>query len=55
MALIAAYIDIISTNHAPHLLEEKQRDYLHSGCGPPTTHHFFIVMLEFVMQRKITM
>jgi len=53
-ALIDDHIDIISTDHAPHLLEEKQRDYLHSPGGAPMVQHSLVVMLEFVMQGKIS-
>ena len=53
-ALIDDRIDIVSTDHAPHLLEEKQRDYLHSPGGAPMVQHSLVVMLEFVMQGKIS-
>ena len=53
-ALIDDYIDIVSTDHAPHLLEEKQRDYLHSPGGAPMVQHSLVVMLEFVRQGKIS-
>ena len=53
-ALIDGHIDIISTDHAPHLLEEKQRDYLHSPGGAPMVQHSLVVMLEFVKLGKIS-
>jgi dihydroorotase len=53
-ALIHDHIDIVSTDHAPHLLEEKQRDYLHSPGGAPMVQHSLVVMLEFVQQGKIS-
>lgn len=53
-ALIDDHIDIISTDHAPHLLEEKQRDYLHSPSGAPMVQHSLVAMLEYVSQGKLS-
>lgn len=53
-ALINDHIDVISTDHAPHMLEEKQQDYLHSPSGAPMVQHSLIVMLELVRQGKIS-
>lgn len=53
-ALIDNHIDIISTDHAPHLMDEKQRNYLDAPSGAPMVQHSLIVMLEFVRQGKIS-
>ncbi len=39
-------ITTISTDHAPHTLEEKQQDYLHAPSGAPMIAHSLPAMLE---------
>jgi len=39
-------IDIIATDHAPHTLEEKARDYFQAPAGLPLVQHFLGMMLE---------
>ena len=39
-------IDIIATDHAPHLLEEKHGDYLTSPAGLPLVQHALLSVLE---------
>ena len=48
-------IDIVTTDHAPHLLEEKQRPYFQSMSGAPIIQHSLNIMLEFYKQGKITL
>lgn len=44
------HIDIISTDHAPHLLEEKSRPYIKCPSGGPLIQHSFPVMMEMYHQ-----
>ena len=48
-------IDVISTDHAPHLPSEKQLDYLHSPGGAPMVQHALVAMMEFVKAKKISL
>jgi len=51
--LLEDKIDIIATDHAPHLEEEKQRPYLDCPSGGPLIQHSLVIMLEFYHQNKI--
>lgn len=58
-ALLDDRIDIITTDHAPHTLEEKQTPYFQSMSGAPMIQHSLSVMLElykrgFISLEKIT-
>jgi len=39
-------IDIIATDHAPHLLEEKQNDYFAAPSGLPLVQHALCALLD---------
>lgn len=52
-ALLEDKIDIITTDHAPHSLEEKQQPYFQSMSGAPMIQHALTVMLELYKQGKI--
>ena len=54
-ALIDDRIDIVTTDHAPHLLEEKQLPYFQSMSGAPIIQHSLNIMLEFYKQGKIAL
>ena len=54
-ALLDDRIDIITTDHAPHAIEEKQRPYFQSMSGAPMVQHALNVMLEFYQQGKISL
>ena len=54
-ALLDGRIDVISTDHAPHLPSEKQLDYLHSPGGAPMVQHALVAMMEFVKAKKISL
>jgi dihydroorotase len=54
-ALLDDRIDIITTDHAPHTLEEKQKPYFHSMSGAPIIQHSLNIMLELYQQGKITL
>lgn len=53
-ALIDDRIDIVTTDHAPHTLEEKQRTYFQAMSGAPIIQHSLNIMLEFYKQGLIT-
>lgn len=54
-ALLDDRIDLITTDHAPHTLEEKQKPYFESMSGAPMVQHALNVMLEFYKQGKISL
>lgn len=45
-------IDLIATDHAPHLIEEKLNPYFKSPSGTPFVQHSLVTMLE-LWHRKI--
>lgn len=45
-AVASDVIDVIATDHAPHTLEEKGRDYFHAPSGLPLVQHSLVMMLE---------
>jgi dihydroorotase len=53
--LIENKIDIIATDHAPHLEEEKAKAYLECPSGGPLIQHSLLIMLEFCHQKKISL
>lgn len=54
-ALLDGRIDIITTDHAPHTLEEKHKPYFQSMSGAPMVQHSLNVMLEFYKQGCISL
>ncbi len=48
-------IDLITTDHAPHVLEEKQKPYFESMSGAPMVQHSLNCMLEFYKQGRISL
>ncbi|MFO8128513.1 MAG: dihydroorotase [Bacteroidales bacterium] len=52
-ALKMDVLDVIATDHAPHTLEEKYREYLYAPSGGPLVQHSLTVMVEFYKQGKI--
>ncbi len=54
-ALLDDRIDIVTTDHAPHTLEEKQKSYFQSPSGAPMVQHSLNVMLEFYKQGLISL
>ncbi|MFT4772122.1 MAG: dihydroorotase [Cryomorphaceae bacterium] len=53
-ALIDGRIDLITTDHAPHTWEEKDKPYFQSMSGAPLVQHALVAMLEFVHQGKLS-
>jgi dihydroorotase len=54
-ALLDDRIDLVTTDHAPHLLEEKQKPYFESMSGAPIVQHSLNIMLEFYHQGIISL
>lgn len=52
--LLNGRLDVIATDHAPHLWEEKQGSALKAASGGPLVQHSLQMMLEFVKQGKIS-
>ncbi len=44
------YLDLIATDHAPHLYDEKQQDYLNAPSGMPLIQHSLHAMIEYYFQ-----
>ncbi|MGB4775550.1 MAG: amidohydrolase family protein, partial [Daejeonella sp.] len=47
--------DIITTDHAPHTLAEKNQNYIKSFGGAPMVQHALCAMLEFVYRKKLSL
>lgn len=54
-ALVDDRIDIVTTDHAPHSLEEKQRPYFQSMSGAPIIQFSLNIMLDFYRQGLISL
>lgn len=52
--LLKGKLDVIATDHAPHLLEEKIGGCLQAASGGPLVQHSLQMMLELSKQGKIT-
>jgi len=48
-------LDVIATDHAPHLLSEKEGDYEHAHAGLPLVQHPLLLMLYYYKQGKISL
>lgn len=53
--LLENNIDVIATDHAPHLLDEKQNTYFKAPSGGPLVQHSLVAMLEMYHQGKISL
>ncbi len=54
-SLINNKLDIIATDHAPHLLGEKKGNYLDAKSGSPIVQHAFNILFEMYHQGKISL
>jgi dihydroorotase len=54
-ALVDDRIDIITTDHAPHTLAEKQQSYFKAMSGAPIIQFSLNIMLEFYRRGLITL
>jgi dihydroorotase len=52
-ALLDDRLDVIATDHAPHLWSEKQPPYDHAHSGLPLVQHSLQLMLHYVQEGKI--
>ncbi|WP_108821277.1 dihydroorotase [Dysgonomonas sp. Marseille-P4361] len=52
--LLKGKLDVIATDHAPHLAEEKQGDALKAASGGPLVQHSLQMMMELAKQGKLT-
>lgn len=48
-------LDVIATDHAPHLLSEKQPPYENAHSGLPLVQHSLLLMLHYVKEGKISL
>lgn len=53
LGLLDNRVDIISTDHAPHLEEEKANTYFKAPSGTPLVQHSLPALLQMVKQGKI--
>lgn len=53
--LLDDHFDVIATDHAPHLLSEKQPPYEKAHAGLPLVQHPLLLMLHYHKQGKITL
>jgi len=51
-ALKEGYIDMIATDHAPHLKEEKQQDYFKAPSGIPSIQYSLLTMLQIAKEEN---
>ncbi|MDQ3278888.1 MAG: dihydroorotase [Bacteroidota bacterium] len=54
-ALLDDRLDVIATDHAPHLLSEKNPPYEKAHAGLPLVQHSLLLMLNYYQQGKITL
>lgn len=54
-ALLDDRLDVIATDHAPHLLSEKQPPYEHAHAGLPLVQHSLLLMLHYYKEGKISL
>ncbi|MDR3226931.1 MAG: dihydroorotase [Prevotellaceae bacterium] len=53
-AVSQGVINVVATDHAPHLLSEKNNNYLDCPSGLPSVQHSLNVMLELVGRNALT-
>ncbi len=54
-ALLDDRLDVIATDHAPHLLSEKEPPYEHAHAGLPLVQHPLLIMLHYYKQGRISL
>lgn len=54
-ALLDDRLDVIATDHAPHLLSEKGGPYEHAHAGLPLVQHPLLLMLHYCQQGRISL
>lgn len=53
--LLEDKLDVVATDHAPHLLDEKLNKYTQSASGGPLVQHSLLTMLQLYHQKKISL
>jgi len=48
-------IDVLATDHAPHIYEEKQQPYFKAASGAPMVQHSLVSMLELYHKGNISL
>jgi dihydroorotase len=54
-ALLDDRLDVIATDHAPHLLSEKEGEYEHAHAGLPLVQHPLLLMLYYYADGRISL
>lgn len=54
-ALVDGRLDVIATDHAPHLLDEKERHYFAAPAGLPLTEHALVAALALMEPLNVDM
>ena len=54
-ALLDDRLDIIATDHAPHLMSEKEPPYEQAHAGLPLVQHSLLLMLHYYKQGRISL
>ncbi len=54
-ALLDDHLDVIATDHAPHLLTEKSGEYEQAHSGLPLVQHSMLLMLHYHQLGKISL
>lgn len=54
-ALLDGRIDVIATDHAPHTIEEKEKNYTAAPAGGPLVQHSLPALIDFFHQGKVTL
>ena len=54
-ALLDDRLDVIATDHAPHLMSEKASPYEHAHAGLPLVQHSLQLMLHYYKEGKISL
>jgi len=54
-ALLDDRLDVIATDHAPHLLSEKEGDYEYAHAGLPLAQHPLLLMLHYYKKGFISL
>lgn len=52
--LLSGKLDVIATDHAPHLMTEKEGGCLQAASGGPLVQHSLLMMLEMSAKNKIS-
>jgi dihydroorotase len=52
-AVLDDRIDVIATDHAPHLWNEKQNEYFSAPSGLPLVQHSLLMLMDFVNEGKM--